>query len=82
LAEISNQYLAKGQQVYIEGRLQSRKWEGDDGKQRINVEIVAKELIILGERKKKSSESDRIENKDHSTENNIKLDSDLEEFPF
>jgi single-strand DNA-binding protein len=80
LAEISNQYLAKGQQVYIEGRLQSRKWEGDDEKQRTNVEIVAKEMIILGERLKKSSESDRIENKDHSPE--IELDSDLEEFPF
>ena len=82
LAEISNQYLAKGQQVYIEGRLQSRQWEGDDGKQRTTVEIVAKEMIMLGERKKKTSESDVNENKDRSEKNEIERDSDLEEFPF
>jgi single-strand DNA-binding protein len=51
LAEICNQYLAKGQQVYIEGRLQSRSWEDTDGHQHSAVEIVANEMIMLGERR-------------------------------
>lgn len=54
LAEICNEYLAKGQQVYVEGRLQTRQWEDDEGKKRKTIEIVAKEMIMLGERKKKS----------------------------
>lgn len=54
LAEICNEYLAKGQQVYIEGRLQTRQWEDDEGKKRKTIEVVAKEMVMLGERKKKS----------------------------
>jgi len=41
LAEISAQYLVKGQEVYIEGRLQTRSWEGQDGVKRYSTEIVA-----------------------------------------
>jgi len=51
LAEICKQYLTKGQQVYIEGRLQTRKWEDNEGTKHISVEIVANEMMILGERK-------------------------------
>jgi len=51
LAEICKQYLTKGQQVYVEGRLQSRKWEDNEGTKHTNVEIVANEMMILGERK-------------------------------
>ena len=47
LAETCNQYLVKGKQVYIEGRLQTRHWEDADGKQRTTVEIVANEMIML-----------------------------------
>ena len=50
LAEICNQYLIKGRQVYIEGRLQSRNWEDNDGKRHTSVEIVANEMIMLGNR--------------------------------
>ena len=50
LAEICNQYLVKGQQVYIEGRLQSRSWEDNDGRRHTSVEIVANEMIMLGPR--------------------------------
>ena len=50
LAEICNQYLVKGQQVYIEGRLQTRQWEDDQGKRHSSVEIVANEMIMLGKR--------------------------------
>ena len=51
LAEICNEYLNKGQQVYLEGRLHTRRWEDSDGKKRSTVEVVANEMIILGDRK-------------------------------
>lgn len=51
LAEICNQYLAKGRQVYIEGRLQTRKWEDkQSGEPRRKTEIVAREMVLLGSR--------------------------------
>ncbi len=57
LAEICKQYLTKGQQVYIEGRFQTRKWEDSDGVKRTSVEIVANEMMILGDRREASAPS-------------------------
>lgn len=51
LAEICKQYLSKGQQVYIEGRLQTRHWDDAEGNKHTSVEIVANEMIILGDRR-------------------------------
>jgi len=51
LAEICKQYLTKGQQVYIEGRLQTRHWDDPEGNKHTSVEIVANEMIILGDRR-------------------------------
>ncbi|MBU0612889.1 single-stranded DNA-binding protein [Patescibacteria group bacterium] len=48
LAEIAGQYLKKGGQIYIEGRLQTRSWDGDDGKKRYRTEIVGENMIMLG----------------------------------
>jgi single-strand DNA-binding protein len=48
LGEIANQYLKKGSQVYIEGRIQSRTWQGNDGQQKNRTEIVADNMIMLG----------------------------------
>ena len=48
LAEIAGQYLKKGSQVYIEGRIQSRKYTGKDGIERTAYEIVANEMKMLG----------------------------------
>ena len=50
LAEICNQHLARGQQVYIEGRLQTRSWEDNNGQRHFRTEVVANEMIILGHR--------------------------------
>ena len=50
LAEICKQYLNKGQQVYIEGRLQTRGWEDESGKKHFRTEVVANEMIMLGQR--------------------------------
>lgn len=55
LAEICNQYLHKGQQVYVEGRLQTRRWEDTEGNKHFTTELVAKEMIMLGERRDTSS---------------------------
>ena len=50
LAEICDQYLRKGRQVYIEGRLQTRQWEDQQGQRRSTTEIVATNMIMLGGR--------------------------------
>ena len=50
LAEICNQYLHKGKQVYIEGKIQTRKWQDKDGNDRYTTEIVANEVQFLGDR--------------------------------
>lgn len=58
LAEICGEYLQKGRQVYIEGRLQTREWEDKDGGKRRTTEIVAREMQMLGRREAgRSSES-------------------------
>ena len=48
LAEIAGEYLKKGRQVYIEGKLQTRKWQGQDGQDRYTTEVVANEMQMLG----------------------------------
>ncbi len=50
LAEIVSEYLRKGSQIYIEGRLQTRKWQDRDGNDRYTTEIVAGEMQMLGSR--------------------------------
>ncbi|MCJ7823513.1 MAG: single-stranded DNA-binding protein, partial [Anaerolineales bacterium] len=49
--EICNQHLRKGQQVYVEGRLQTRRWEDAEGNKHYTTELVAKEMIILGDKR-------------------------------
>ncbi len=48
LAEIVGEYLRKGSQVYIEGRIQTRKWQDKEGQDRYTTEIVANEMQMLG----------------------------------
>ena len=50
LAEITAEYLHKGSQIYIEGRLQTRKWQGQDGQDRYTTEVIANEMQMLGSR--------------------------------
>jgi len=51
LAETCNQFLTKGQQVFVEGRLQTRSWEGQDGEKKYRTEVVANKVLFLGQRK-------------------------------
>ncbi|MCA9391234.1 MAG: single-stranded DNA-binding protein [Candidatus Magasanikbacteria bacterium] len=50
LAELAGQYLSKGRKVYVEGRLQTREWEAQDGAKRNRTEIVADNFILLDRR--------------------------------
>ena len=50
LAEQCNEYLTKGRKVYIEGRLQTRSWDGPDGQKRFRTEIVADTMLMLDQR--------------------------------
>ena len=50
LAEIASEYLRKGSQCYLEGRIQTRKWQGQDGQDRYTTEIVASDMQMLGSR--------------------------------
>ncbi len=48
LAEVVERYLKKGNQVYVEGRIQTRKWQDKDGNDRYTTEVVANQLTMLG----------------------------------
>jgi len=76
-ADIAAQYLKKGSQVYIEGRLQTRKWQAQDGTDRYTTEVLANLLTMLG---KKSTESDTSDTANNSAPNNP-LD-ELGDVPF
>jgi single-strand DNA-binding protein len=56
LAEICKQHLRKGQTVYVEGRLQTRGWDDQEGKKHYRTEIVANEMIILGDKREGGTE--------------------------
>ncbi len=51
LAEICKQYLTKGHLVYVEGRLQTRHWDDQEGNKHVSTEIIANEMIMLSERR-------------------------------
>ncbi len=50
LAEVAGQYLKKGSQVYIEGRIKTRKWQNKDGQDQYTTEVEATEMKMLGKR--------------------------------
>lgn len=73
LAEICKQYLVKGQQVYVEGRIQTRRWEDSEGVKHSNVEIVASEMMVLGEKRESTQPASDLQESDFQTD---------EEYPF
>ena len=58
VAEIAGEYLRKGSQIYVEGRIQTRKWQGQDGQDRYTTEIVVNEMQMLGGRGAGSGSAD------------------------
>lgn len=75
LAEICKQYLIKGQQVYIEGRLQTRRWDDKEGNKHSSVEIVANEMMMLGDRRDSNHQASEQEAPEDSS-------AGEDEFPF
>ncbi|MEJ5224572.1 MAG: single-stranded DNA-binding protein [Anaerolineales bacterium] len=78
LAEICKQYLTKGQQVYIEGRLQTRKWDDKEGNRHYTTEVVAQEMMMLGDRKDNNNQN----HAEDANEPEMPNDVDEDEFPF
>lgn len=68
LAEICKQHLTKGQQVYIEGRLQTRRWDDTDNVKHTSVEIVANEMMILGNRRDATQQFDAFQTDEEDTD--------------
>ena len=64
LAEIAGEYLKKGRPVYIEGRLQTRKWQTKEGQDRYTTEIIADSMQMLGGRDDNSSNQSSVPQKD------------------
>ncbi|RKX64912.1 MAG: single-stranded DNA-binding protein [Thermodesulfobacteriota bacterium] len=60
LGEFCGQYLNKGKQVYIEGRLRTRSWEDKDGKKQWTTEIIAQRLQLLGKPEKSSTPPEEL----------------------
>lgn len=79
LAEICKQYLTKGQQVYVEGRLQTRHWEDKEGVKHSSVEIVSNEMMMLGDRRDSGSVEKHTADVTEETE---PPSTDEDEFPF
>jgi len=77
LAEICKQYLTKGQQVYVEGRLQTRRWDDKEGQKHTSVEIVANEMMMLGDRRDANHVSE-----DQSAPADGESAAGEDEFPF
>ena len=61
LAETCNQYVEKGKQIYVEGRLQVAEWEGKEGEKRYRVEIIANTVLFLGKKSDTTQEEAREE---------------------
>jgi single-strand DNA-binding protein len=55
LAEVAGEYLKKGSQVYVEGKIQTRKWQDKEGKDRYTTEIIVNEMQMLGSKSGSSS---------------------------
>lgn len=79
LAEICKQYLVKGQQVFVEGRLQTRRWDDKEGLKHTSVEIVANEMMMLGDRRDANNNHTQ-EAEISSADNSSAMAED--EFPF
>ena len=95
LAEICDQLLNKGDKAFVEGRLQTRSWEDDDGKKNYKTEIVIDEMILLHSQQGRVSEEyeeveeidyENLEDEDNGDQNEEKEeeseDVDADEIPF
>lgn len=77
LAEICQNLLQKGSMVYIKGRLQTRSWDGDDGKKNYRTEIVAEDMVLLARGKPMSDDAGSSGNYVSGDDSGIKVTDDI-----
>ncbi len=87
LADIAGQYLRKGARLYVEGRLKTRDWTGQDGVKRYRTEIVAESMIMLDGPARNGTASEPIQNNQHSDSHDepqpvIEEEIKVEDIPF
>ncbi len=82
LAEICKQYLTKGQQVYVEGRLQTRRWDDKEGVKHTSVEVVANEMVMVGERNDRHDHNNQSQHSSEPGANENEIIANEDEFPF
>lgn len=82
LAEIVSQYLNKGSQIYVEGRLETRKWTDKNGIDRYTTQVIASEMRMLGSKPESISQQQQ----ESRTQNKANVsgfeDSDIDDIPF
>ena len=83
LAEIAEQYLDKGSQLYVEGKLQTRKWQDKDGNDKYTTEILGNEMNMLGGRQS-SADSGEFDQSQPASQTSQSHDSQIseEDIPF
>ena len=82
LAEICKQYLNKGQQVYIEGRLQTRRWDDKEGVKHTSVEVVANEMMMVGDRADRRDQNNQAPHPLEAGPTESDIANNEDEFPF
>ena len=88
LAEICNQYLNKGKRVFIEGRLQTRSWENQNGDKRYTTEIIAENMMMLDGAKNSSNQTEQVSSNQTQTQEQelprveIEEEINIEDIPF
>ena len=82
LAEIAAQYLKKGSQVYVEGKIQTRKWEDKEGNERWTTEVVANQMEMLGDRMSNDMSNDNASSSQSSSDNDFSTDEFDDDIPF
>ena len=80
-AEICEKFLKKGDRVYVEGRIKTRKWQGDDGKDRYSTEIHVNDFTFLTQRNESNQTLNQIPTKSESEASNESI-SESDDLPF
>jgi single-strand DNA-binding protein len=77
LAEIAGEHLKKGSQIYLEGSLQTRKWQGKDGKDNYTTEVIGDEMLMLGGKSGANTSHSSQSSAPPSTQNQGDYDDDV-----
>ena len=80
LAEVAGEYLKKGSQIYVEGKLTTRKWQDKDGQDRYTTEIIAEEMKMLGG--KRDGDREERPRQDRPTQSRRPPAADDDDIPF